>query len=64
MAKKCRNRTDRCSREATECSGYCFECAEDLAVMLADLAEEFGRPQATAARSAWHKKGCDCPQPA
>lgn len=36
-----------------EASGYCFECAEELACLLADAAEEFGPSPAFDPAQAW-----------
>ena len=32
--EKCKNVVDKCEREATEASGFCFDCAEELACLL------------------------------
>lgn len=42
MAKTCKNTVDRCERPATEASGYCFQCAEELACLIAQANREFG----------------------
>ncbi len=31
---RCKNRTERCKNDATEESGYCFGCAENIAWLL------------------------------
>lgn len=44
-----------CGEQATEESGYCFTCAEELAYLLAESAQEFGYDPTSAASAAWKK---------
>lgn len=51
MGKKCKSCKDY---EATEASGYCFTCADEMACHLADVARELGIDPVKAARRAWY----------
>ncbi len=48
--KKCQS--EHCKNEATEASGYCFDCAEEFACLLAGA--EFSQPEIS--RIAWGRE--------
>jgi hypothetical protein len=55
---KCKNNPDYCSANATEDSGYCFDCAEEMACLLFEATISFGytpETAATAAQKAWKR---------